>query len=104
MSKLQETITFYYKKLVAVVDKALDSLIAVIDSGLNNIVKTVEAILSKVPATIETVFNTAVANLNIETAAVAGILYLIIKNSALIITNPLYSAPLLLALVLILKK
>ena len=55
MNKLQETIKFYWNKLNAILDSALD-----------NIVKTVEVVLGKVPQLIEDVYDLIKTNLTIN--------------------------------------
>ena len=104
METLKKTIDFYFQKLLSIVNKTLDSLIAVIDSALNNIVKTVDVLLSKIPALIEAAFNTAVANANTESLVVILLCAILYINSAVIIANPIWSLPILGALVLIIKK
>ena len=93
MNKLNETLKFYYNKLLAVVNITLD-----------NIVKTVEVTLSKVPKAIEDLYNNIIANLNIDSAIIIVLVYTLMKHAAIILADPFKLVAILAALAYIAKK
>jgi len=78
MDKIKATINFYYKKLISVIDNALD-----------NVVNTIASILGKIPKAIDDSYNILVANLNVPNAIALAVIYTVFEKSELLIRNPL---------------